>query len=436
MATASATPVASDAAAPALPPADGILPSAATAGAAAAPPPPPAVTEAPAIGARVAGVLASLGDDVRDFWAVTHVPVVDGRTLTPLQFLRDFVKPNQPVVIEGLIDAWPARDAWRRSDDRLLELAGDSTVTVNVTPNGRGDAVLEPSDTSVVGTSSLEAAVFVKPEEVRMPFREFVDELHAGRRDARDSGGAAGSSREPERRRVPYLSWQNDSLRAEMPVLGRDIEVGGLPLSVEAFGNTPDTVNFWMGDERSESTVHKDPYENMYAVLRGAKRFTLLPPTDAAFTYERDFPPAQYTSRDGDPHSFDVVVQEGEAPVPWIPVDVTAPDLTRYPLFRHASPVEVRVPAGCVLYLPSLWLHHVRQEGVTVAVNFMHDMSFGANWAFLQLAHAVRTLAVEAGVANEVAVRGLLDKAAAGAVAGADGRGAGGKERAGAAGRD
>lgn len=29
--------------------------------------------------------------------------------------------------------------------------------------------------------------------------------------------------------------------------------------------------------------VHKDPYENLYCVVRGSKTFMLIPPTDAAF---------------------------------------------------------------------------------------------------------------------------------------------------------
>lgn len=34
-----------------------------------------------------------------------------------------------------------------------------------------------------------------------------------------------------------------------------------LSLAREAFGNEPDAVNLWIGDERSLSAVHKDHYE-------------------------------------------------------------------------------------------------------------------------------------------------------------------------------
>ena len=70
---------------------------------------------------------------------------------------------------------------------------------------------------------------------------------------------------------------------------------------------SPDAVNLWIGDEKSVTSIHSgtpsktsmplvflrcvslthvrtraltDPYENIYTVIRGAKYFTLLPPTD------------------------------------------------------------------------------------------------------------------------------------------------------------
>ena len=39
-------------------------------------------------------------------------------------------------------------------------------------------------------------------------------------------------------------------------------------------------------------------------------------------------------------------------------------DFLQFPLFQHAMPLlrMVEVAAGDVLYLPSLWLHHVEQQ--------------------------------------------------------------------------
>jgi hypothetical protein len=67
-------------------------------------------------------------------------------------------------------------------------------------------------------------------------------------------------------------------------------------------GREPDAINFWFGDSRSKTCLHKgkingpnsdsqcwppflrstftDPYENCYAVVRGTKTFVLLPPIE------------------------------------------------------------------------------------------------------------------------------------------------------------
>ena len=45
-------------------------------------------------------------------------------------------------------------------------------------------------------------------------------------------------------------------------------------------GQEPDAVNLWIGGSHSQTSLHKDPYENLYAVLRGSKTFTVLPPTE------------------------------------------------------------------------------------------------------------------------------------------------------------
>ncbi|CAN0015773.1 unnamed protein product, partial [Hapterophycus canaliculatus] len=139
----------------------------------------------------------------------------------------------------------------------------------------------------------------------------------------------------------------------------------------------------------------------MYCVLRGEKHFTLLPPSDVLFLYEQDFPQGRYRqTRDADDvpgeegrgrragsrkGKFEVDMEDGT--VPWIPVDPDFPDLEKYPLFRYASPVKCRVGPGDILYLPALWYHRVSQKGITVAVNYWHDMQFDhkyVNYRFLQ----------------------------------------------------
>ena len=51
----------------------------------------------------------------------------------------------------------------------------------------------------------------------------------------------------------------------------------------KSVGNSPDAVNIWMGSEKSISSLHRDPYENVYTVIKGKKIFKLYAPTDRGF---------------------------------------------------------------------------------------------------------------------------------------------------------
>lgn len=104
---------------------------------------------------------------------------------------------------------------------------------------------------------------FVLPHEESMPFNDFLDIIQR----KRDSPHAH------------YISLQNDSLHTEFSALKDDIDEE-IAWCSEALGKKPDAVNFWMGNDKSITSLHKDPYENCYAVIRGEKTFVLLPPSE------------------------------------------------------------------------------------------------------------------------------------------------------------
>ena len=131
--------------------------------------------------------------------------------------------------------------------------------------------------------------------------------------------------------------------------------------------------------------MHKDPYENIYCVISGHKDFILLPPTDRPWIPYKTFPPAVHRCDSSGVFST-VPCSEGEAhSVPWIPIDPLNPDFEQYPQYKRASPVHVRVNAGDILYLPSLWFHHVRQSHACIAVNYWYDMQFDIKYVYFQL---------------------------------------------------
>ena len=77
------------------------------------------------------------------------------------------------------------------------------------------------------------------------------------------------------------------------------------------------------------------------------------------------YPAARYKVTNGE--DFDVMDEPDVGEVPWIPIDPVLPNLERWPKYGNSKPVHCTVHAGDVLYLPSLWFHHVRQEHATIA---------------------------------------------------------------------
>lgn len=88
-------------------------------------------------------------------------------------------------------------------------------------------------------------------------------------------------------------------------------------------------------------------------------------------------------------------IDHGDEPpstVPWVSVDPDDPGTSdRFPLYnRGPPPLRCVVKAGELLYLPSMYYHHVKQkpddQGRTIAINFWYDMEFDVKYAYYKLA--------------------------------------------------
>lgn len=142
-------------------------------------------------------------------------------------------------------------------------------------------------------------------------------------------------------------------------------------------------MNLWIGDERSVSSLHKDHFENMYAVITGEKTFTLLPPTDILYLKEKEYPAMQYkvkssyhSSRSFNECTVELSNRLGGMPIVgkltkadleltdvgcpsssliWIETDPDDPDVLKaHPAFRHAHPMRCKIHPGEVLYIPGM----------------------------------------------------------------------------------
>ena len=93
------------------------------------------------------------------------------------------------------------------------------------------------------------------------------------------------------------------------------------------------------------------------------------------------YPHAQYY-RENNSSPFSLIPSPPSvAPVRWSSIrDPLNPE----ELPPEACPIQVTISEGDTLYLPVGWWHHVRQSGVTIALNWWYDMEAkGMGWVML-----------------------------------------------------
>lgn len=114
----------------------------------------------------IISTLKQLSSDTGDF--ITDPVDVLNAPVDPCTFLRQYVATNTPVLIRGATDHWPATELW---DKQYLDSkAGSTEISVELTPNGYGDAV-----TAYETESGKTGQCFCMPQSSRMLFQEFTD---------------------------------------------------------------------------------------------------------------------------------------------------------------------------------------------------------------------------------------------------------------------
>ncbi len=227
----------------------------------------------------------------------------------------------QPVVIRGLVSAWPLVAAGRGGDEQavgyLKRFANDA----------------------------LPAIATVAPPRARF----FYDDDFRG----------FNFRREPVALTAALNTLLRDRARADAPTiyLGAttcDTFLPGLsadnPLDL---GGRDALASIWIGN-RSRVPAHQDLPDNLACVAAGRRRFLLFPPEQLPNLYvgPLDVTPA------GQPVSL---------------VDPLAPDLERFPRYadamRHAQAAVLE--PGDALFIPSMWWHHIEAlEPFNVLVNY------------------------------------------------------------------
>lgn len=116
----------------------------------------------------------------------------------------------------------------------------------------------------------------------------------------------------------------------------------------------------WLGDGRTVGKVHFDPYDNVMAVLEGAKSFRLIPTGRLSEGHLRE----AELEASWDQVAEDYQVYRGQLSESTSLVHSLTPNLDHE---QHA--LDCKVSAGEALFVPSYWWHEVRSEPSSVDLN-------------------------------------------------------------------
>mmetsp|Transcript_47915 Transcript_47915/g.112653 ORF Transcript_47915/g.112653 Transcript_47915/m.112653 type:complete len:228 (-) Transcript_47915:117-800(-) len=162
--------------------------------------------------------------------------------------------------------------------------------------------------------------------------------------------------KDPQRKREIY--WTQFDMPVGIPHFGGEqIKRGaeGTSKSVYCVVYLSADRYIWMGAGGETSPAHYDYYDNVYAVVKGAKRFTLAPLSSSPYLYPH---------QPGEGHAGYDTLQ--------LKVDLHNPDADRFPLVKKAQIFEVVVHEGDALFIPAFWWHRVESlsDDTTIAISY------------------------------------------------------------------
>lgn len=228
--------------------------------------------------------------------------------LSPEVFFERYYLRNRPVIIEGLLEDWPALKRW--TPEWLAERFGGEQVEVMA---GR-DAEPDPD-------------FHAERLKHTLPLRELVSRVR-GTGASDDVYLVARNSLLLREAFRPLL----DDLRPPAGYIHPDL-------------SAPDSVHLWFGPAGTLSNLHHDHLNVLFCQVLGRKRFWLSPPWET---------PRLYNDRGL-----------------YSAVDIRAPDTHRFPEFARATLHSCVVGPGDALLIPVGWWHAVRALDVSLSVTFV-----------------------------------------------------------------
>lgn len=229
--------------------------------------------------------------------------------------VTDLIAQGRPVLLKGAARDWPLVQAGLESPASAAAMLREADAGLPVV-----GYVGEPA---IGGRFHYTADVTgMNFTSERAPLGQFLDRILATQGDENAPSIYLGST---------DLDTYFPGLRAANDIV---------PSDGTFTANTP-VASIWIGN-RTIAATHWDMSNNMAVCVAGRRRFTLFPPGQVGNLYPGPIEPTP---------AGQVVSM----------VDLTAPDLDRYPKFADALAVAevAELEPGDVLVYPALWWHHV-----------------------------------------------------------------------------
>ncbi|SEM75046.1 Cupin-like domain-containing protein [Sphingomonas gellani] len=257
---------------------------------------------------------------------VPSVPVPD-----QARFAREIVPHAMPVVMRGLVSAWPLVAAARKGigavAEQLVRLDSGRPLNVFTAPYAQGGRFFYADDMRGLNFNAEQATLTrLLAALVELAGEDEPPALYAGAAPTAEN----------------LAGFEHDH-----------------PLPITLSGATS---RIWIGN-RSRIATHFDMSNNIACVAAGRRRFTLFPPEQVGNLYVG---PLERTPA-GQPVSM---------------VDPLAPDLNRYPDFAEAqrAMLVADLEPGDAIYIPALWWHQVSAlDELNILVNYWQPQTSRAS---------------------------------------------------------
>uniref|UniRef100_A0A3Q2QYS1 Lysine-specific demethylase 8 n=1 Tax=Fundulus heteroclitus TaxID=8078 RepID=A0A3Q2QYS1_FUNHE len=244
-------------------------------------------------------------------------------------FNANHLLPLKPVILEGIIDHWPAlnKRPWR------FVFSRSTRIQMNI-------VFLDEYLRSVAGCRTVPVEVGSRYtdedwSQTLLTVNEFIDKYILNKGQVSENGHKA----------VGYLA--QHQLFDQIPELKEDIRIPDYCCLGE--GDEDDiTVNAWFGPKGTVSPLHQDPQQNFLAQVVGSKYIRLYSPEDTEKLY---------------PHESQLLHNTSQ-------VEVENPDAERFPEFVKAAYLECVLKPGDLLFIPVKHWHYVRSLEVSFSVSF------------------------------------------------------------------